>query len=221
MCVSYTTVSCQLAFDFFRTPLEESADWRDEIYQDYRAPFIVHGGDGRREGLLGSYGFVPQKRKPEGMARMTTMNAKAETIAELRSFQRHWAAGQLCLVPMTRFFEPNYEKGRHERWAVEMADGMPFAVAGMYRPWVEEDGSIVHSFTQITVAADEHALMRRLHRPEEAKRSLVVVPESDYDAWLACKNPQLARTFLNLYPAELMRGVPAPATAPSPQFELF
>lgn len=48
MCVNYVTISRQLAFDFFRTSMEESDDWRDELYQDYVGPIIVHDDAGSR-----------------------------------------------------------------------------------------------------------------------------------------------------------------------------
>lgn len=210
MCVSYHTISRQMSFDFFRTPMEESEAWRDEVYQDYQAPFIIHDQFGRRQALMGSYGLVPQPYRPAAMKRLSTMNARAETLGEKKYYRGPWSAGQLCLVPMTHFYEPNYENGAHERWAIGMADGQPFAVAGLYREWVERDGAVVYAFTQITVNADDHELMKRFHADGDEKRSLVIVPQSAYDDWLSCTDPEVARSFLHLYPARLMQAVPAP-----------
>jgi putative SOS response-associated peptidase YedK len=67
------------------------------------------------------------------------------------------------------------------------------------------------SFTQITINADEHPLMKRFHKPGDEKRSLVVLPPGDVDAWLACRDPELARSFLRHYPAERMKAWAAPA----------
>jgi hypothetical protein len=64
MCVNYVTVSRQLAFDYFRKPTEVGEDWREEFYQDYTGPIIVHDDDGDRKGLVGSYGFIPKRRMP-------------------------------------------------------------------------------------------------------------------------------------------------------------
>ena len=41
-----------------------------------------------------------------------------------------------------------------------------------------------------------HPLLRRMHKPGEEKRSLVIVSPDDYDTWLECKDPELARTYL-------------------------
>lgn len=220
MCVNYVTVSRRLAFEYFRTPMEESEDWREELYQDYTGPIIVHDDAGDRKGLTGSYGFIPKRRMPPGQ-RLTTMNARAETVGQLRSYKSAWAKSQLCLVPMRHFFEPNWEQEKHVRWSIGMASGEPFAVAGLYRQWEEDDGTRAHSFTQLTINADDHPFMRRFHRQGEEKRSLVIVPASDYDDWLGCKGPERARTYLQPYPAELMTGEPAPKVAMAKQTELF
>lgn len=77
------------------------------------------------------------------------------------------------------------------------------------------------SFTQLTINADDHPLMRRLHKPGEEKRSLVIIPARDYDAWLGCRDPEMACTFLQPFDAALMHGEPAaPVRAPA-QASLF
>ena len=95
-------------------------------------------------------------------------------------------------------------------------------MAGLWRAWEEENGLRRYSFTQITINADEHPFMKRMHKPNDEKRNLVIIPEADYDAWLSCKNPELARTFLKNYPAELMRADAQPQIRKrtnQPQFE--
>ncbi|HEX7645302.1 MAG TPA: SOS response-associated peptidase family protein [Burkholderiaceae bacterium] len=166
-------------------------------------------GEGRRVALAG-YGIVPRRHIQEGVKVFDTMNARAETVAEKRSFSPAWKKSQLCLVPMTGFFEPCYESGKPIRWEIGMADGAPFAVAGLWREWTEKDGSKSLAFTQLTVNADEHPLMRRFHKPGDEKRALVVVPFDEYDTWLNCRNTEMARSFFTLYPAEKMTSREAP-----------
>lgn len=110
---------------------------------------------------------------------------------------------------MEWFYEPNYESGKAQRWAIGMADGEPFCVAGLWRGWEEAEGGYTFSFTQITINADEHPLMKRFHRPGDEKRSLVIIPRSEYDDWLNAGSPELARAMLMHYPAELMKAWPA------------
>jgi putative SOS response-associated peptidase YedK len=215
MCVNYITVSAQTLGDFFDAPMHGTADaWPDEAYQDYLAPILRNGGGGR-EALLASYGMVPKARIAPGVKRFSTMNARAETVDQLRSFAPSWKTGQLCLVPMQGFFEPNWESGSAVRWKIGMADAAPFAVAGLYRSWREADGSESFSFTQLTINADQHRLMQRFHRPGDEKRSLVIVARDRYDDWLGCANTGQARACLQLYPPDLMAAAPEQKPKPT------
>jgi putative SOS response-associated peptidase YedK len=166
--------------------------------------------------------MIPKQHIPPGVKRFSTMNARAETIASLRSYAQPWRDGQLCLVPMMGFYEPNYESGKVERWRISMTDVSPFAVAGLFRSWVEPDGITSYSFTQITINADTHPVMRRFHKPGDEKRSLVILPPETYDDWLNCRSPQQAESFLTNYPPELMQAHPVlKAATISPNQELF
>ena len=70
----------------------------------------------------------------------------------------------------------------------------------MYRQWEADDWTKSYSFTQLTINADEHPLMKRLYRQGKEKRSLVIVAPSDYDDWLGCKDPERAPTYLQPTP---------------------
>ncbi|WP_232538519.1 SOS response-associated peptidase [Chromobacterium phragmitis] len=182
----------------------EDGLWKPDCWQGYAAPIIT------RNGLeLATYGFVPKRHLPPGV-RITTMNARAETIGEKPTYKAAWRKCQLCLVPMQAFFEPCYETGKAVRTRIGRANGEPFAVAGMWREWKEPEGSASYAFTQITINADEHPLMRRMHKPGDEKRSLVIVPPDHYQEWLACQEPELARAFLAEFPPELMMATPDP-----------
>lgn len=185
-------------------------DWPAETWKDYMAPIIKAGQDGARELHLASYGMIPRRHIPPGVKVFDTMNARAESIGEKRSFAPAWRKAQLCAVPMNHFYEPCYESGRAERFAIGMHDDALFFVAGLWREWAQTDGSVHTSFTQITINADEHPLMRRFHKPGDEKRSLVVLPQHELDSWLNCKDAETARSFLRHYPAEAMKAWPAP-----------
>jgi putative SOS response-associated peptidase YedK len=137
------------------------------------------------------------------------MNCRTETVGERRSFCGAWRAGQLCLIPCNAFYETNYESGKAVHWRIAMADGQPFAIAGLWRAWNEPDG-VALSFTMLTVNADGHPLMNRFHKPGDEKRSVIIVPRENYVEWLACRDPELARTFFNIPPADQMAGVADP-----------
>jgi len=83
-------------------------------------------------------------------------------------------------------------------------------VAGIWRAWQEEQG-YTFSFSQLTINADTHPLLQRMHKPGDEKRSLVIVSPDEYDAWLGCKDPELARTYLMQQVAEQLIGISLPS----------
>ena len=204
MCTNYQSTKKDALGPVFALKKPLDGEWKNEVWQDYQAPIIVHNARRDREAVLANYGMVPKAKMPPGIKRYSTMNARAETIGELRSFAKPWREGRLCLIPMACFFEPCYESGKAERYCIALKEISNFAVAGIYREWAEEDGMPSFSFSQITINADAHSVMRRFHKPGEEKRSLVILAADEYDDWLSCKNPEYARSFLQLFDAELM-----------------
>jgi len=209
MCVNYKPTSKEVVSALTGADTSYTPNWPEEVWQDYSAPVVRAGQEGEPELHVGTYGMVPKRKMQEGL-NLTTMNARAETIGQKRTYSKQWRETQTCLVPMDWFYEPNWESGSAERWAIGMADGEPFCVAGLWKKWPEEQGSFSFSFTQLTINADEHPLMKRFHKLGDEKRSLVIVPRSEYEAWLNVKDPEMARQMLSLYPAEQMKAWPAP-----------
>jgi putative SOS response-associated peptidase YedK len=211
MCTNYVPSEITTIREKFKADFGDLIrEYRTEAYKDYLAPIIVAGEGGARRAEVANYSMVPKAHLPPDAKKYSTMNARSETVGQLRSYAGPWKAGQLCLVPMKAFYEPCYETGSAVRWRIGMADDSDFAVAGLWRTWNDADGSISHAFTQLTINADSHPLMRRFHKPEDEKRSLVVVPEDDFDAWLNCRDTELARSFLRLFPSELMSSMAEP-----------
>lgn len=210
MCVNFDSPAREQLLEYFDTD-PPNGEWRQEVWMDYAAPIIV-GNEGKRSAIVATYGLIPKDKWPPSV-RLSTMNARAETVGSLRSYKRPWANSQLCLVPMLGFYEPNYESGKPVRWRIHLTDDKPFAVAGVWQQWDTDTDDPRYTFTQLTVNADEHPFMNRFHKPGDERRSLVVVGRGDYDAWLTCHNPEIARTYLQLYPPELMIGAPRPVSS--------
>lgn len=161
------------------------------------------------------FGLVPHWASDTKIARHT-YNARSETVAEKPSFRTPWRKRQFCLVPMSCFFEPNYESGKAVRWRIQRRDGAAFTVAGIFDTWTIRDPAAVQatppgskprpdplapvrklwSFSMLTINADEHPLMRQFHKPGDEKRSLVVVPPELRAAWLQA-DPKLAHAMLH------------------------
>jgi putative SOS response-associated peptidase YedK len=202
MCTSYETNEYERfeAFSVFPAP---DFEYRREIYKDYGAPVFRRGPDGFSTDLA-TFGIVPRKHIPPGVKVFDTMNARAESVGERRSFSGAWKNLQLCLIPCQSFYEPNYETGKPVRWRIGVASGVPFAIAGLWREWEDPDVGKTLSFTMLTVNADEHPLMKRFHKPEDEKRSVVIVSPDAYEEWLSCRSTDEARSFLGLYSADKM-----------------
>ncbi|WP_353191430.1 SOS response-associated peptidase family protein [Pandoraea pnomenusa] len=207
MCTNYRVPDKQLFSEYYGTPAP-LGEWREEVYKDYFAPIIRRDGDGRRSDLA-SFGMVPREKIPPGVKLFDTMNARAETVGEKRSFSGAWKKQQLCLIPTQVFYEPDYETGKAVRWAIGMADGEPFAIAGLWREWEGEGGTRL-SFTMLTLNADHHPLMKRFHKPGSEKRTVVIVLPDEYDDWLASRSTDEARSFLVLPGSESLFCAPAP-----------
>jgi putative SOS response-associated peptidase YedK len=209
MCTSYESNNPHETFDAFSIFPAPNFDYKREIYKDYTGPIFRHLEDGWSTDAA-SFGMVPRKRIPPHVKPYDTMNARAETIGEKRSFSGAWNRLQLCLIPCRTFFEPCYETGKAVRWRIRVAGSEPTAIAGLWRAWEEPDGAPSLSFTMLTLNADEHALMQRFHKPGDEKRSLVIIRPHEYEDWLSCRSTDEARSFLQLYPAEEMHAEPFP-----------
>lgn len=79
----------------------------------------------------------------------------------------------------------------------------------MWNTWTDKNsGEIVESYTMLTMNADAHPLMRRMHKPdpklgphEQDKRSVVAIEPGDWDTWL--RGPQdEAQGLIRLTPVE-------------------
>ena len=190
-----------------------AADWKPEVWRGYAAPMIRRRESGERTAELAGFGLVPywiKSRADADRISAGTLNARAETVAEKPSFRSAWQKGQRCLLPMARFYEPDWRSGKAVRTAVGLADGRDFAVAGIWSWWRDPDSEVRGAtFSLLTINADRHALMSQLHRPGDEKRSLVIVPRDAWDAWFAAA-PDQASAMLTLYPAEAMTLTAAP-----------
>lgn len=159
-------------------------------------PFLKLTDEGL-ERVVAQWGFIPPWSKtkiPTGTngKRLTTVNARVEGVAKSPTYRDAWKKGQRCIVPARSFFEPNWESGKNVWWNFERADGALWGIAGLWSEWKDfETGEIVPNYTMLTMNADEHPLMSRMHKPDpklppdqQDKRSLVLLEAGDFDRWL-------------------------------------
>ncbi|WP_119157676.1 SOS response-associated peptidase [Caldimonas tepidiphila] len=183
MCANYEPPTPR-ALRLHLRALEPSFGYSSDIYPMAEAPFLCApdrpGGD--LVPWRGVFGLLPAWAKDDKLARHT-YNARSETVASKPSFRSAWRRRQFCLIPVQSVFEPNYESGRAVRWRIHQSDGLPFCLAGIWEEARRGD-EVRHSFSMLTINADEHPLMRRFHKPGDEKRSVVVVPPERHDDWL-------------------------------------
>ncbi len=85
----------------------------------------------------------------------------------------------------------------------------------LWSTWIDKTtGEVVESYTMLTLNADAHPLMSRMHKPdpklgpdEQDKRSVVPVEMTDVDQWLFGTLEQ-ARELVRLAPAEAFAAAP-------------
>jgi putative SOS response-associated peptidase YedK len=177
----------------------------------------------RRELVVGQWGLVPWFAKTARLS-YATVNARFEEITAKPSYKESWTRGKRCIIPAVSFDEPCWETGRNVWWRFQRADGLPWGLAGLWNTWVDKaSGEIVESYTMLTLNADAHPIMRRMHKPDpklgpdqQDKRSVVAIELADTDRWLFGTEAD-ARSLVRLPPAEEMEAGPA---APAAQREL-
>jgi len=192
--------------------------WAHDVFPRYAAPFVRavrNATDHRRELVVGTWSLIPWFAKTPKLA-YPTCNARSEELSAKASYKLPWARGQRCIIPAESFFEPCWETGVHVPWRFRPSNGGPWGLAGLWNAWVDkETGEVVESFTMLTINADGHPLMGRMHRPDpkrppemQDKRSVVPIAADDVDAWLSAP-PAQAAGLMRLAPAEAYDAAPA------------
>ena len=145
------------------------------------------------------WGLVPHwAASPAVGAQM--INARAETVAEKPAF-RDLFARRRCLVLADGFYEwerrPGGVRAPHH---ITLADGGPFAFAGLHASWRAPDGSALETCTIVTTTASPR--LDPIH-----PRMPVILPDEDAEeAWLAPDAPPaLLHELLQPLPDRLVR----------------
>ena len=197
-----------------RTPLR----WPRDMFPGYQGPFIRAARDAATyepELVVGQWSLIPWFAK-ERKLKFPTSNARSEELSAKASYKHPWARGQRCIIPAKSFFEPNWETGKHVPWSFKRSDGAPWGLAGLWAQWADPaSGEIVESYTLLTINADAHPLMNRMHRPDpkrpphlQDKRSVIPIEWGDVGLWLSGSLEQV-RPLLKLAPAEAFDGAAA------------
>lgn len=188
--------------------------WPPVIHPRAQGPFI-RAARGERALVVGQWGLIPHFATTPVLS-YSTNNARSEELARKASYRQPWARGQRCIIPAASFDEPCWESGRNVWWTFRRADGDPWGLAGLWNTWVhKQTGELVESYTMLTINADAHPLMKRMHKPrpdrapdEQDKRSIIAIELADVDQWLG-GTPEQASQLLRLPPMDIFDAGPA------------
>jgi putative SOS response-associated peptidase YedK len=177
MCGRYTLATPDPSQIRARFPIGESLEVRRRFNV---APgddvLAVVGGESTPAGALLRWGLVPFWAADPREIGVTTINARAETVAE-RPAYRDAFARRRCLIVADGFYEWS---GGVPHW-ITREDGELFAFAGLWASWRPRDAGKdvepLRSCSIVTTAAN--GSVRHLH-----DRMPVILSAADEDAWL-------------------------------------
>lgn len=194
-------------------------DWDGGIVAPRKpGPFVRRARDDagyEREMAVGRWGLIPWFSKTADI-KYATNNARSEELTAKASYKHPWARGQRCIIPADWFDEPNWESGKNVWWRFRRADGEPWGLAGLWNVWKDpKTGEEVESYTMLTLNADAHPLMSRMHKPDpklgpddQDKRSVISIEQADVDQWLT-GTVQEAQELLRLSPVDVFDAGPS------------
>ncbi len=186
-----------------------SEQWREEAYPTYPAPFI-YLEDGKPRCELAQFGLVPHWATDKKKYGLRTYNARLETVHEKPTYRSAWRERRFGLILMESFYEPNYETGKAVRWRISTTDGEPSAAASIWERIIDkETGEVIFSFSMLTINADGDDVMKHFHKPNDEKRSIVILKDLDYLPWLNASH-ETARSLLKLSPIDFLRSEESP-----------
>lgn len=218
MCNRYVTPD-EAAIERYWHIGRDNNPWRGqkEIFPRGLGPFIrpaPESGEHERELVVGQWGLIPWFAKTAKLT-YSTNNARFEEISSKASFKHPWMHGKRCIIPAWSFDEPCWETGRNVWWRFRRADGAPWGLAGLWNVWVDKGtGEVFESYTMLTVNADHHSLMSRMHKPDQKlppdqqdKRSVIPIELVDVDTWLYGSTDE-ASSLARVPPVEVFDAVP-------------
>jgi putative SOS response-associated peptidase YedK len=192
MCANFQPISGNQAKLFTSHQLD--FDFKEDVYPNYDTPLLfANVDDEQMQWRQARFGMVPKWADSLNITRYT-YNARNETVHTKPSFRDAWLGSQFALIPVQTIFEPKYVDGQVQRWGIQRADQAPFTIAAIYQA-AKIEGEIIRSMSLLTINADDHPFMSQFHKPDDEKRSIVVIAPEKHMDWLHCHHSQ-AHKFL-------------------------
>jgi putative SOS response-associated peptidase YedK len=178
MCGRFAFYSpAEAAAALFEFEVSATTEPRYNIAPTQLVPAVRLAQTGGREFTMLRWGLVPfWARDPSIGNRM--INARAETLAEKPAYRSAYEKRR-CLVLADGFYEWRKDGAGKTPYFISLANGRPFAFAGVWEAWTDRSsGESLQTTAIVTTAANE--FLKDLH-----DRMPVVLEPDTASAWLA------------------------------------
>jgi len=140
-----------------------------------------------------TWGLVPSWAKDPAIGNKM-INARAETVMTKPSFRSAFKSKR-CLVPADGFYEWKKIDNRKAPFYIQLKNGKPLSMAGLWDMWESPDCSPVYTFTIITT--DANPVLKDIHG-----RMPVIIHPDFREMWLSEKDYKALSNLLVPYPAD-------------------
>lgn len=180
-----------------KTKLERLTDHPYHHVSGFKHPkVIIYTNEDPFEPTISQWGLAPywaKDRKQLYSAWNKTLNARGETIFELKSFKSS-AINRRCIIPVDGFYEHRHYKGKTYPHYIYRKDGKPMNLAGLWREWKDKvSGDILNTFSIVTTTANP--MMEKIHNnpaaSEEPRMPVILLDELE-EKWLQNYEEELA-----------------------------
>ena len=210
MCGRFTlNTSAKIIAEFFKLSEVPDIEPRYNIAPTQSvATVTVDSEKMQRQFQFMRWGLIPSWAKDMKIA-SKMINARSETVAEKPAF-RSAIKHRRCLIVADGFYEW-LPQGKHKQpYYFQMAQGAPFAFAGLWENWESPEAEKIVSCTIITTAANE--TVQPVH-----DRMPVILPDTAWEEWLdPAVSAQQVLPLLKPYTAAAMTANAVSAIVNSP-----
>jgi len=137
---------------------------------------IVRSMNGSRDIDIMKWGLIPEW-SPEFSTKLSTINAKSETIFESRLYKKG-ITQRRCIVPVSGFFEWKRDGKNKRPFKIFLKDSPIMSMAGVWTAWRAGSPEEQRSFSILTTSANE--FMAQIH-----DRMPVILDKEQWDGWLS------------------------------------
>ena len=183
---------------------------RYNIAPSQQVPIVRAGPGRRRELAMVRWGLVPHWAKEAAIGNRL-INARAETLGEKPAFRDSFRRRR-CLIAADGFYEwQKLEQGKRP-YLLRLADGSPFAFAGLWSSW-RDPGSGDPLETCAIVTTTPNELAATVH-----DRMPVILPPAAFTAWLDPDSPSPVELLVP-FPADRMTAFPVSRRVNDPSYD--